>query len=86
MTDVVTVNNRTYQSQYDATTKQRTSTSPEGRQTVTTLDALGRVVKKERPGIEPISLAYDANGRLTTLTQGTVGNSRTITQSYSPSG
>jgi RHS repeat-associated protein len=86
LTDSLVVNSRTYQSQYTAATKQRTTTSPEGRQTVTTLDALGRVVKKERPGIEPISMVYDANGRLTTITQGPVGNTRDITLDYNPGG
>ena len=86
LTDSLTVNSRTYQSQYNASSRQRTSASPEGRQTVTTLDALGRVVEKERTDIEPISLAYDVNGRLTMISQGSAGNTRDITLSYNPSG
>ena len=85
-TDSLAVNGRPYQSQYTAAARQRISTTPEGRQTVTTLDEFGRVVKKERAGIEPISLTYDANGRLATISQGTAGNLRNITLTYNPGG
>jgi RHS repeat-associated protein len=85
-TDSLVVNSRTYQSQYTAATRQKTSLSPEGRQTVTTFDALGRVVQKERTGIEPIYLSYNANGQLTTISQGTTGNLRNITLGYSSGG
>lgn len=60
---------------YDATDRTITSTSAEGLETVTTLDAKGRVTGVEpdtapSSPLAPIALAYDARGRLASLTQG----------------
>ena len=47
-----------------------TRTTPAGRHVTTTLDNKGRVVMMEVPGVLPVQLAYDAHGRLETVTQG----------------
>ena len=49
---------------------EETVTSPVGRTVVRTLDAMGRVVRVERPGIEDLEVGYDTHGRLETVSQG----------------
>jgi YD repeat-containing protein len=48
-----------------------TNVSPVGRQTVTTLDAQGRVVQVQAGNLAPTAYAYDSRGRLSTVTVGT---------------
>jgi RHS repeat-associated protein len=60
---------------YDAAARTITSTSAEGLETVTTFDAKGLVTGVDpdtAPGspLVPIAIAYDAKGRLASLTQG----------------
>jgi RHS repeat-associated protein len=86
LTDELRVNNRLYQSQYQSATRQTTLTTPSGRQSITTLDGLGRVVKQEQTGLAPFSLVYDGTGKLTTITQGMPGNLRTLTLDYNGGG
>ncbi len=68
MTDTVTVNGRILTStyEYDADTDTRTWTdlSPEGRQTVTFVDNLGRVTDIQVTGLDSYSLSYDSHGRI----------------------
>jgi RHS repeat-associated protein len=85
-TDTVTVNNRTATTAYDAGHQQVTSTSPEGRQSVTLFDAFGRLAQSQVPGFQPVNYAYDAQGRLLSVTQGTSNELRTVTYSYNPQG
>ena len=59
-----------------------TRTTPAGRQVTTTLDNKGRVVMMEVPGVLPVQLAYDAHGRLETVTQGM----RILTRGYASGG
>jgi YD repeat-containing protein len=49
---------------------------------VTTLDAKGQVVKLEVPGVLPVDLVYDAQGRL----QMTQHGARITSRAYHPSG
>ena len=86
LTDNFSVNSRTYQSQYTAATRKWVSTTPQGRQTVTTVDVFGRLVKREMGGIEPIALTYDANGKMTKISQGPEGSTRDLTLAYNPGG
>ena len=66
-----TVNGRTYSSQYDATNRSFTSTTPEGRQTVSYLDELGRLTSLNLgAGVDPITISRDARGRTTQTTMG----------------
>jgi len=82
LTDTVTVNGKTFRSVYDATARTVTTTSAEGRTTVTTADEKGRIIKAEVPGLLPTTYTYDARGRMSTVTQGT----RTVTYAYDPQG
>lgn len=70
LTDTAIINGHTYTSLYNATTRTVTTTTPTGRQAVTTLDALGRVTQESRGGLTPVTFAYDARGRLSDLSQG----------------
>lgn len=71
LTDTVTVNGRTFSRSYDAATRTMTSTSAEGRQTVSVLDAQGRMVSRTpAPGVAPITLTYDGQGRVSEMRQG----------------
>ncbi len=72
LTDTTTVNGRTFTSNYDATTRTITDTSAEGRQSVTVLDAQGRVVSRSTdPSVAPITLVYDSQGRVSRQQQAT---------------
>ena len=76
LTDTTVVNGKVFTSVFDKATGKRTATSPFGRQAVTTLDAQGRVVKHEVPGVLPMDFFYDPQGRLQTTQQGTRSTSR----------
>lgn len=70
ISDSVTVNGRTATSLYSRAARTLTTTSPLGRQGTTTFDLFGRVSEALSPGVAPVSSAYDAQGRLSTVTQG----------------
>jgi RHS repeat-associated protein len=80
VTDTVTVNGKTATSVQDLVARRTTTTSPEGRQSTTTLDVFGRPTEIALPGVAPVQYGYEARGRLQTLTQGT----RTTTYTYDP--
>ncbi len=65
-----TVNCRTVTRSFDALTNTITDTTPEGRQTVTTQDAQGRVTKTELSGVHPTRQEYDAEGRVIRVKEG----------------
>ena len=71
---------------YDAATRKIASTTPEGRQSFTTLDEKARVVLVEVPGLAPVSFEYDAQGRLTTITEGTGADARISRIEYNDQG
>lgn len=82
MTDRVTKNGELYTSILDIDMVNRritmTNATPEGRETVSTLDWYGRLIKEEAPGLEPTSYSYDAKGHLTKVQQG----NRSVTYAY----
>ena len=65
-----TVNGRTSQRSYNASTRRMTLTSAAGRVTTVDYDALGHLVSIAPPGVQPLQLHYDARGRNDTLSQG----------------
>jgi len=81
-TDTTTINGRTYTRVYDAASRTFTNSTPQGRQSTTTLDTQGRVVQQQVGGLTPIEFAYDSRGRLSLLTQG----SRLSTLAYDAQG
>ena len=82
LTDSRSVNGLTSLSTYDAATRTLTTTSPLGKQSTLTLDAKGRLVRSEVPGIFPAQYSYRIDGRLESVTQGT----RTSSFTYNPQG
>src|SRR5262249_777153 len=70
LTDTVAVNGQAYRGIFDAAVHTITNTSPAGRQEVTTLDALGRVVRDQGTGLDPLAYGYDGRGRLPCVTEG----------------
>jgi len=79
--DTITINGRAYQTVWDTTARTSTTTSPEGRNTVTTFDSLGHVIKRQVGNLEPASYTVDSNGRVIAVLRGT----RTTSFSYDPS-
>ncbi len=86
LTDKLTVNGRNSTSVYTAATRTSTTTSAASRKTTTVLDALGRPTRTQTAGLEPVAYAYDARGRLETITQGSDGDARTVTFGYDAAG
>jgi YD repeat-containing protein len=77
-TDIVTINGRSYATEFTASTRRLVTTSPEGRSSTTEIDAQGRVVKREVPGRAPVSYSYDTHGRLVSVVRGTPPDARTL--------
>ena len=55
---------------FTVSTRQVTTTTPAGRQTISTLDALGRVTEWRAGTLTSVQFVYDARGRLTDVIQG----------------
>jgi RHS repeat-associated protein len=70
-TDIAKVNGRTYTSVFTASTKTFLDTSPMKRKITTVLDSLERISSAQQGTLLPLKFAYDTNGRLSTVTQGT---------------
>src|SRR5207302_4610231 len=81
-TDTLVINGRTYTSVFNQTAKTIITTTPAGRTSTVMLDAQGRVIQEQVAGLEPVSYTYDAQGRLSTITQGTGTTARTSTLGY----
>ncbi|MFZ4789729.1 MAG: RHS repeat-associated core domain-containing protein [Candidatus Competibacteraceae bacterium] len=86
LTRTATINGRTSTSVYDKATRKTTVTSAAGRQSYSILDAKGRVTEAGVTGLEPITMGYDARGRLSGLAQGSGADARTTTFSYNAAG
>jgi RHS repeat-associated protein len=86
LTDMVSFNGRTYTSIYDAASRTFLNTTPTGRQSTITLDALERVVQEQAANLHPDNYAYDADGRLASITQGSGAEARTLTFGYNSAG
>lgn len=68
---IKTINGRTYRYDYDAINRSYTSTSPEGRQTITVIDTLGRVTSTDPAAqVDSMTVSYNAKGLVTQTTQG----------------
>jgi len=80
--DVTKINGKAFTTTYNASAKTLTSVSPVGRQTVTTLDAKGRVAQVQTGKLSPTAYAYAARGQLQTVTVGTGSTARLTTFGY----
>jgi RHS repeat-associated protein len=86
LTDILTIGGRTFTSTYAGSTRTLTRTWPSGRQRNVVFDNRARIVQSQHGILAPVSFAYDAQGRLATVTRGTGGSSRTTVYTYGPSG
>lgn len=85
-TETFSVNSRTYSSTYNGSSRSFVNKTPLGRTWKTTIDKQGRVVSQEAAGLFPITYAYDALSRLSTVMQGNGTDARTVKFSYSSAG
>ncbi|WP_375591828.1 carbohydrate-binding protein [Chitiniphilus eburneus] len=85
-TDTLTINGKSLTSVYQAAARSYTSTSPAGRQSTVYVDAQGRPLQLAQPGLLPVDRAYDAKGRLTTISQGSGDAARTTHYAYNTLG
>jgi len=75
VTEAVTRNGSTWTSTYSASTRAAIETSPLGRTATSVVDAEGRPVSIARPGIAPVTVAYNSLGQIVTTQQGSRTNS-----------
>src|SRR5207247_988822 len=68
LTDTVTINGNSFTGTYNGTARTVTDHTPAGRQVITTLDSLGRIISYQPPSLTAMQYAYDARGRLSQLT------------------
>ncbi|GAA5787216.1 hypothetical protein YWS52_35430 [Chitiniphilus shinanonensis] len=85
-TDTFTVNGKTFSTVYQAAERSYTSTSPLLRQSTVKVDTQGRPLQLTQPGLLPVDYAYDAKGRLSTLSQGSGDGTRTTRYAYNALG
>jgi RHS repeat-associated protein len=85
-TDQYLINGRTHTSVFDGATRRHTTTTPAGRVTHTDIDAQGRVVGQQVPGLAPTTFAYDSHGRLAAVTEGTGAAARVTSIAYDGQG
>ena len=86
LTETKSINGRTMSSTYTASTRVIATATPTGRTSVLTIDALGRPVSSQLPGLASTTIAYDNHGRISTMTQASGGGARTITFAYDANG
>lgn len=86
LTWTVTVNGQATTLTYDGASRTLTTTSPEGRKSVTTLDAHAHVQQVSVPTLADIHMAYDTQGRPISITSSSGTTSRTTTLAYASSG
>ena len=81
-----TLGNGTFEQHFDAATRRYVTTSPAGRTEVTEIDEQGRITLVQRAGLAPVTLTYDARGRLSQFDQGDGDRRRTTRLSYGADG
>lgn len=84
-TDTTVINGRTYQTVFTAGTRTFTTTTPAGRTSTSTIDAQGRVTRTQVGTLTPVDYTYDAQGRLSVITQGARQSSIAYDSSGRPS-
>jgi len=85
-TDSLVVNGQAYSQVYNAASNAFIETTPAGRTQSTTINTLGQLVSQQVGNLLPTSYAYDNNGRLNTISQGTGTSARKSTFAYNPQG
>ncbi|MFZ5699038.1 MAG: Ig-like domain-containing protein, partial [Pseudomonadota bacterium] len=85
-TTSTTVNGRTFRTDYTASNRQYSFTSPQNRTTLLRTDIQGRPVFTQAPDINAVNYDYDTRGRLTTITQGSGTDLRSLAYTYGADG
>ena len=85
-TDTVTLNGKTSTNVYNAVARQHTFTTTAGRVIRTATDLQGRPTQVTMGGLAPASFAYDARGRLATVSQGSGTDTRNMALAYDAQG
>jgi len=87
LTETSTINGKTSTSAYDATTKTWTQTTATNRSNILQINSKGKPVLSQITDLEQASYSYDTRGRLTSITEGTIGiNDRQTTLTYYQTG
>ncbi|MFE6892063.1 RHS repeat-associated core domain-containing protein [Streptomyces sp. NPDC057694] len=81
-----TIDNRQYTTQFDASTRTWTHTSPGGLISRITTDPVNRILTAQTGSLAALAARYDERGRLDSLSQGAGPHKRTWQCSYSPRG
>jgi len=81
-TDSLVLNGNATVTAFDPAQRGFTTTTPEGRQTFTRIDSVGRVLSERPLGLDSVTYAYDGQGRLSQ----TVSGGRTWQYDYDTSG
>ncbi len=63
LSETIELNGDPVELHYEASSRTLTTTSPEGRESRHQLDALGRIVRVQQPGLAALAFAYDPKGR-----------------------
>jgi RHS repeat-associated protein len=69
LTEVITVNGRSFSGVYNAAARSFTHTSAQGRTGTQTINEQGRPITTHITGLAPVNFSYDARGRLETILQ-----------------
>lgn len=80
------INGRVYNWSYNGSSRTITASTPAGRTRVTRLDAQGKPLEVQPPGLFAYRYAYDARGRLIQIARGSGSLERVTTLSYGPDG
>jgi RHS repeat-associated protein len=84
--DTFSINGRNYTSNFTAATRTFVDTTPVGRQMTTVVDTQYRPTQQQFANLDPVSLGYDARGRLSTATFGSGGGARVFGFAYNANG
>ena len=85
-TDSITSNSKTTTRVFNGAARTITTTTPAGRSSVVTLNALGRPTSVQAGSLAPVSYRYDTFGRVDQVTEGTGAGARVTAVSYDAQG
>jgi RHS repeat-associated protein len=84
--ETLAINNWKYSRTFDASNRQTITVTPTKRQYVSTVDADGRIIRMEAPGLFPVHFKYNENGNVSEIRQGEGEQARVVAISYDTSG